>query len=118
MKIVCIKKKNLNELGYRDLLHWLEDPKNVYGGRNMSFYVKGANKSILANPYSVKKYGLDECLRLYRIYYRDNPEVQAEAERVKNCNVGCWCIIDETNNKLQCHLEVIQEELTGEVIRR
>lgn len=29
----------------------------------MSFYVKGANGSKWANPYSVKKYGRDKCMK-------------------------------------------------------
>ena len=119
MKIVCIKKKNLNKLGYRDLEDWLtrpNDPPRIYGGRDMSFYVKGAKGSILQNPYPIKKYGLQECLRLYREYYRSHPEVQAEAERVKDYEVGCYCEIDMNDDKLQCHLEVIEEELTGTIL--
>ena len=43
--VVCIKKTQLVQNGYRDLEHWLEDPDHVYIGRNMEFYVKGAARN-------------------------------------------------------------------------
>lgn len=118
MKIVCVKIANLRKLGYKNLEHWLEDPTHCYQGRDMTFYVKGANAGILANPYPVKKYGIQESLRLFREYYRQTPELQEEYERVKDKDVGCYCKIDETNNNLQCHLEVVEEEGFGEILIR
>jgi hypothetical protein len=50
--VVNVRKKELQKLGYRDLLHWLEDENHVYIGRNMSFYVPGAVASKWANPFT------------------------------------------------------------------
>ena len=68
MEVINIRKANLKKLGYRDLEHWLEKDNHIYIGRNMSFYVKGANKSKWFNPFSEKKYGRDKCIDLYKEY--------------------------------------------------
>jgi len=66
IEVINICKKELQKHGYRDLEHWLENPNHIYIGRNLTFYVKGAIHSKWANPFSAKKYGRDECLRLYK----------------------------------------------------
>ena len=52
-------------MGYNDFEDWVKNNENVYIGRNMNFYVKGALGSKWRNKFSVKKYGREECLRLY-----------------------------------------------------
>ncbi len=90
-EIICIRKKNLNKFGYRDLEHWVEDENHIYIGRNMSFYVKGANKSKWFNPFSVKKYGRDKCLELYENHVKNNEDLMKEILELKGKTLGCWC---------------------------
>jgi hypothetical protein len=35
-KVVSVKKRSLNEQGYKDLEHWLANPNNVYSHRYIS----------------------------------------------------------------------------------
>lgn len=113
--VICVKKANLVKLGFRDLLHWLEDPNHVYIGRNMSFYVKGAKASIFANPFSVKKYGRDECLAKYKTYLLENTNLMEKLETLRGKTLGCWC--HNSNDKPKktkpfCHGDVIVEILS------
>jgi hypothetical protein len=107
--VINIKKANLIKLGYRDLLHWLEDPTHIYIGRNMSFYVPGAVKSKWCNPYSVKKYGLDECIRLYKEYIINQPELMNCLDELNGKILGCWC--DD-----KCHGHVLIDLLKSNII--
>lgn len=63
--------------------NWLENPKNVYIGRNMSFYVKGAEKSKWHNPYTVKKFGIDKSLKLYEKYLLSNKQLMNDIGELK-----------------------------------
>ena len=83
-------KKKLVQLGYRDLEHFVEDPNHLYIGRNNA-WVKGAQHSIWHNPFSVKKYGLDECLRLYRDYIENNKELSSLLPTLSGKILVCWC---------------------------
>lgn len=104
MEVVNIKKANLNKLGYKNLLHWLENDSNVYIGRNLSFYVPGATKSKWANPYSVKKYGRNQCLELYRKHLYDSGLIN-NLEELKGKTLGCWC------HPEGCHGDILVELL-------
>ena len=70
--VVNIRKAHLREQGYVDLQDWLKDPKHLYIGREMSFYVAGAKASKWMNPYPVKQYGLEKSLQLYEAHVRKN----------------------------------------------
>ena len=91
MSVVNISKKELVKHGYKDLQDWLSNPNHVYIGRNMSVYVPGANASKWQNPFSVKKYGRDECLRLYEEYIKSNKELMDQINELKGKTLGCWC---------------------------
>ena len=91
MEVINVRKKELNKIGYRDLEHWLENENHIYIGRNLSFYVKGAIKSKWANPFSVKKYGRDECLKKYREYILNDSKLMNELQELQNKILGCWC---------------------------
>eukprot|EP00961_Rhodomonas_salina_P048374 649519-Rhodomonas_salina.1 len=80
---------NLNKDGYRDLLHWLENPENVYIGRNMVFYVPGATHSKWANPFAVKKYGREGCLKKYKEHVLGNASLRAALGELEGKNLGC-----------------------------
>jgi hypothetical protein len=104
----CIKVDNLRKKYSRDytLEKWLQDPNNIYIGRNMTFYVKGANKSIWANPFQIKKCkSIDDCLDKYREFIlgeiKKNPEVY-DLNILKGKNLGCWCL-----EKDKCHADVL-----------
>ena len=106
MEVIDIHKANLKKLGYRDLEHWLEDENHVYIGRS-SPYVKGANKSKWYNPFSVKKYGREGCLNLYRDYLLNNKELMSQLGELKGRVLGCWCYPNA------CHGDILVE-LIGE----
>jgi hypothetical protein len=105
--VVNVRKKELQKLGYRDLLHWLEDENHVYIGRNMSFYVPGAVASKWANPFTVKKYGRDGCLEEYRKYITSNPVMVFQLAELSGKTLGCWCAPDP------CHGDVLVSLMTG-----
>jgi len=104
-RVINIRKANLKKLGYRDLEHWLEDTTHVYIGRNMVFYVPGAVKSKWANPFTVKKYGRDECVKMYREYILKNKELMAALPELEGKTMGCWCSADDES----CHGNILVE---------
>ena len=101
MQVVNISKKELNKIGYKNLEEWLKNKNNIYIGRNMSFYVKGAEGSKWANPFSVKKYGRDKCIRLYERYILGNEKLYKDLDELKDKNLGCWCY------PLECHGDIL-----------
>ena len=90
MSVVSIKKDELKKRGYRDLEHWLETDNHIYIGRNLSFYVKGAKKSKWANPFSIRKYGREECLKKYEEYIINNDALRSQLCELKGKILGCW----------------------------
>lgn len=111
---ICVRKKTLNALGYRDLPHWLEDPNHVYIGRDVEFYVAGARGSKWRNKFTEKKYGRARCLELYRDYVLndgtrygvDGKTLLESLEELRGKTLGCWCKPD------RCHGDVLVELLT------
>lgn len=99
--IVNIRKKELNKRGIRDFEEWNSQPNTLYIGRNMVFYVKGTQKSKWSNPYSAKKFGREQCLRLYEDYLRKNPGLMGSLDELKGKELGCWCYPDP------CHGNVL-----------
>jgi hypothetical protein len=110
--VISVNKKELKKIGYKNLKHWLTNPKHVYIGRDMSFYVHGAKGSKWANIFQVKKFGRDTCLILYEDSIRNTPELMNSLKELKGKVLGCWCkpeschgdvlvkLINET-----CHLD-------------
>ena len=104
--VVNVRKAELQKRGFLHFEKWQSTEGNLYIGRNMEFYVKGAKKSKWCNPYSVKKYGLDECLRLYEEHVRKN--LMSSLEELRDVKeLGCWC---KPNS---CHGDVLLK-LLGE----
>lgn len=104
-----VHKAVLQKAGYRDLEDWLSTSSHVYIGRGMTFYVPVAVKHEFANPFSVKKYGRTECLRLYRTWLLEklkDPASQARFMLLKDRALGCWCKADEA-----CHADVVNDLL-------
>lgn len=102
MKVVNVKKKYLNKK-YANLEEWLKNPKHIYIGRNMSFYVPGANKSKWSNPFKLnkEKSNIDEVLELYEQHIRNTPELWNSLNELKNKRLGCWCKPDK------CHGDIL-----------
>lgn len=99
-KVINVSVKYLRP-AYKDIHEWLTKPHHVYIGRNVVYV--GICASKWANPYSVKKYGLDECLRLYEQHVRDN--LYDELDELNHKTLGCWC----KPNK--CHGDVLKKLL-------
>ncbi|MHB1910116.1 MAG: DUF4326 domain-containing protein [Nitrososphaerales archaeon] len=106
-RVTCIKVAELRKQGYRDLLHWLEDPNHIYIGRNMVYYVPGSERSKWCNNYTVKKYGREECLKLYKEHVIKSGLIK-DIEELRGMTMGCWCSVEEP-----CHGKILIELLEG-----
>ncbi len=85
----------------------------VYIGR---FQFWGAGRhfaaSIWHNPFSAKRYGREEALRLFEDYARTNPRLMARVPELRGKVLACWCA------PLACHGDVLLRliaETCGEV---
>lgn len=107
MIVSKINVKNLREKGYENLIEWLDEPGHVYVGRGCH-YVKGADRSVWMNPFSVKKYGLDKSLELYESHVRDN--LWSSLELLNDyTNLGCWCVDSHSMTDQEvCHAQVLR----------
>lgn len=91
-KVINVRVSELRKNGFETLEKWLSvSPSHVYIGRNMSFYVKGAEQSPWHNPFSVKKYGLKKSLQLYEQHVRHYPHLWDNIESLEDKILGCWC---------------------------
>lgn len=97
-KVVSSRKKDLG----CTLEECLKNPNYIYIGRNMSFYVKGANKSKWANPFSVKKYGREKCLEMYKEYILKS-DLMDDLDELKGKTLLCWCYPE------RCHGNILIE---------
>ena len=98
--VVNVKKAVLKNRGFADLEEWKQNPNHVYIGRNMSFYVPGAQASKWKNPFTVKKNGLEKCLEMYEEHVRSGPLYQQLGE-LRGKVLGCWC------HPAPCHGDVL-----------
>lgn len=73
-----------------------------YIGRQWNLGGYHLKKSKWFNPYTVKKYGLDECLKLYEEYLKSKPELLKQLPELSGKTIACFC---ETGNK--CHGDVL-----------
>jgi hypothetical protein len=103
MSVVNVKVKFLRKRGYSSLMEWLKDPNNVYIGR-ANRYVEGADESKWKNPFSVKKYGREECIKKYEEYLYSSGLIK-DIDELRGKNLGCWCAPDG------CHGDVLMKAL-------
>ena len=80
------------------------DKYDVYIGRG----------SIFGNPFPVAKYGREECLRLYKLYFdkriKEDLEFKKAVLSLKGKVLGCFC------KPKDCHGDIIVEYLEkGEI---
>lgn len=101
--LINVRKSELIKKGYIDFLDWKSNPNSLYIGRNMSIYVKGATASKWANPFPAKKYGHDECLKLYRNYILKNKQLIDSLYELEGKELGCWC------HPNKCHGDILIE---------
>lgn len=105
MSRVCIKVDNLRKLTddkSMTLRKWLENDNNIYVGRAL-VYVDGANNSKWHNPYTVKKYGREQCLTLYKKYIMAKlANNELSLDELNGKILGCWCATDE-----DCHADIL-----------
>jgi hypothetical protein len=78
-----------------DLFHGRVPDGAVYVGRA----APGLRKSLYANPFPVKTYGLEESLRLYREHIKG-----VDVQELAGHDLACWCPLDQ-----QCHADVLLE---------
>jgi len=103
--VVNISKKELNKRNIKNFDEW-NNIDNLYIGRNMSFYVPGTLQSKWCNKFPVKKYGRDECVRLYKEYILNSKELYNQLDELLNYKeLGCWC------HPELCHGDILIELL-------
>ena len=108
-KVVSIKVDDLRRRNISNFEEWLKLPGSVYIGRHVR-YVKGTFNSIFANPFTIKKYGLDGCLSRYQEYVLNNPKILQELPKLYGKELGCWCK-SHINPNAKCHGDVLKKLL-------
>lgn len=109
-KVVNVKKKFLQQNGFKDFEDWASDKNNIYIGRNMNFYVPGTNASKWANPFTVKKYGVEQCTEMYKNYILTNKELMDSLDELRGKTLGCWCHPDKCHGDILIQLMKEKEE--------
>lgn len=90
MTVINITKQNLVKFGYKDFHDWNKLKKNIYIGRSVVYV--GAKASKWANPFSIKEYGLEECLKKYKKYIKGKiKNKELNLKELKGKILGCWC---------------------------
>ncbi len=115
----CVKVKYLRQKYGQDITleKWMKGENNVYCGRNGRIFIKNKTtgssdifhykKSKYHNPFTVKKYGLEGCLRLYEEHFIK--ELLKDVKELEGKILGCWC---EKDN--ECHVDIILKYLNNE----
>lgn len=103
---------------YSDLRDWLNDPNNIYVGREGRVFINSEvfayKRSIWHNPFTSKKDGtLQEVIDKYFYYILEKIEKENLVEELKSLKgkcLGCWCVecLNETNyTNFRCHAQVL-----------
>ena len=104
-KLIDVHVKNLQNIGFNNLNDWLSNPKHLYIGRR-NIYV-GVEQSKFHNPFPVKKYGLNQSIKLYYELWK-NKDVK---ELMNYEEIGCWCLncvdIPSSIDDCECHGQVL-----------
>lgn len=100
---VCIKKAELKKRGIDSLIEWKREAGNHYIGRTLTYYVPGAQGSIYANPFSLKKYSRERSLELYEEHLKSNIKLMERLPEILEWKeLGCWCLPNEP-----CHGDIL-----------
>src|SRR4051812_14716199 len=79
-----------------------EEPHVVYIGRRWPLGGYDLPDSPWKNPYSVKRYGREEAVALYRKYILRSSELLSRLGELEGRTFGCWC-----NPEERCHGDVL-----------
>lgn len=107
-KTQCVKIDSLRK-DY-DLEKWMKEENNMYAGRRGRIFI-GSNKigdkrifhysdSKWRNPYKVPEYTLEESLKLYEEYVREN--LMDDLHELEGKILGCFC-----DQKNPCHTQIL-----------
>ena len=87
-----------------------EEPHVVYIARQRFTPPYRFRRSIWYNPYTVKEYGRDKAVELYRERILNSEELLSRLGELEGKTLGCWCKLDQ-----RCHgdvlLDLIEEYL-------
>ncbi len=75
----------------------------LYIGRSMYMGGWQLPASKWGNPFPVKKYGLEESLRLYREHILGTPQLLQSLHELEGHKLGCWC------KPSPCHGDILVE---------
>lgn len=108
--VVNVHKKDLNKLGYKDLVEWIKQPNHLYIGRDMTRFVPGAVHSKWHNPNKSKTVGREQSCKMFREYILADKTIQSNGKtllqslgELKGKTLGCWC------HPEMCHGHVLRE---------
>jgi hypothetical protein len=110
-KHVCVKKAELNKIGYKNLREWMQDGQNLYVGRQGRIGLKEDDGKVIMFAYRGSKWGnpfvvtekvpVEEALRLYEIHLTKSGLIK-HLDELQGLNLGCFC-----NGKALCHAKVL-----------
>lgn len=113
-EVVNCKLKFIKDT-YKNLEEWNKDPSNLYIGRGLRIFITEnsvkrvfyINKSIWSNPFKVKEYGLEKCLKMYEEYIKVKIETDAsyDLDSLEGKKLGCWC------KPCKCHGDILKKLL-------
>lgn len=83
---------------------FLDSPNNIYIGRECRRGGWDLDESEWHNPFPIRNYGLENSLRLFENYLRDNDELMCKIPSLSGKVLGCWC--KEKGHEL-CHGDII-----------
>ena len=95
--------------GYTSFGEWFDTENNLYIGRNAAKYaMRDVPDSKWVNPFRVcdcigpsKEWILEDILRTYENYVRNNPSLKNSLHELKGKQLGCWC------KPNQCHGDIL-----------
>ena len=102
----CVKVASLRKAGYTSFQDWLANPRHHYAGRPGRIFIgSGDDKEIfhykgspLQNPYTIKQWGLNLCLELYKTHLQNLDLSILEAVD----EIGCFC-----DDSSPCHVDLL-----------
>ena len=93
--------KRLRKIDYADHT-WKSNPNAVYVGRGKGEYGKWGN------PFTIKEYGLRECLKLYRRWLINMIHIFPDfLEPLRGKDLVCYCPILKNDIYHNCHADIL-----------
>jgi hypothetical protein len=89
---------------------------------NFTLYIgrawAGLPESKWHNPFHLRDYSHDECIRRYEEYIRIHPELIASLHEIDDQILGCWCYETPSDGSvIKCHGDILiklrKEQLEG-----